>query len=165
MNKKIGIAMAALMMAALVAPVVMAADYTATVLAGQNTAVAVGEGGVAFGSILQGNSNTLTTSLVLTNSGGVAAAVSAAFTTLVSPTYGLVDTATTPTLVIPASNFELGTTGNLVGLLDAGTSQALGTSNNVLAATSVNYDARLTVPSTQAAGAYSGTVELAFANA
>jgi hypothetical protein len=161
MNKKIAIAMAALMVAALAAPAVIAdtASYSATVQSGQSTTTTTNSG--AFGNIVKGNSKTLTSSLTLNNVGDVAATVNAKFTTFASGTYGL----TNGTNVIGGSNFTLGKTGSLIALSNANTDTSLTPANNVPAAGSVNYDANLNVPGTQAAAAYSGTVQLTFANA
>lgn len=167
MENKLVIAIATLMVVALAAPVVMAdtVNYTATVKSGQNTAVTTGPGGLAFGDILTGNDKTLTDSLTLTNSGDWDATVSAAFITPISgPTYGLVGV--TPSNVIPASNFELGIATPYVSLNDNGSPKDLTSANNVPAGAgnSVNYDAKLTVPGTQAVDSYTGTVELTFGN-
>jgi len=160
MENKLAITIVALMVLALAAPAVMAATtYTATVQAGQNTAVEVGTGGVAFAAILQGDDKTLVNSLKLTNTGGVAATVTAAFTTNNGTTWGLVDTP----IVLPGNNFELGISGNLKPLnFNSATAVDLTPANNVPAGNFVDYDAKLTVPSLQAAGDYSGAVELAF---
>lgn len=132
------------------------ADYTVTVLSGQNTVLTVND--AAFSDLATGASDEITGSLTLTNTGNAAASVDAAFTTSYNSVFGFV----AGTDVIGASNFQLGTDSNEVALLDSGATQALGVSNNVAANSSVNYDAILAIPQGQPAAAYSGTVELTF---
>jgi hypothetical protein len=161
MENKLVIAIAALMMVALAAPVVMGADvsYTATVGSGQNTAVAINTAG--FGSVTAGSTgNEIEDSLTLTNTGNAAASVSATFTTLVGTTYGLKDD--TNTHVIGGSNFKIGVDTKEAALDDIVTPTALGSDNNVPANGAVNYDAILDVPAGQYATAYAGTVQLIF---
>ena len=162
MENKLAITIVALMVLALAAPAVMGANdatYLATVKTSQSTSVVAGSGGVDFGNMLQGTSKTLPTSLVLTNSGGWDAEVSAGFTTNYSGTYGMVN----GTNVLAGTSFELGTPGNLMQLNSGATPVDLLTANNVPATGSANYDAKLTVASEEAV-AYSGLVQLTFAN-
>ena len=159
MENKIAIVMAmtALMVAALAAPIVMAEDveYTASVVTSN---IVVAQMNTAFGDLLAGASNELSPSLNLTNSGGAAADVDAKFTTNVGGLFGLVS----GTDVIGGSNFEIGTDGNEAALNDVGSDTALGPNNQVPAGSSVNYDAILTVPGSQAVGSYTGNVRLTF---
>ena len=158
MKNKITIAIVALMVAALVAPGVMAADvsYSASVVTSD---VIVTPLNTAFGDLLAGTSKEITNSLTLANSGGADADVDAKFTTPTGgPTYGL-DSGTN---VIGGSNFKIGTDGNEVTLKDAGTDIALGSNNQVPADGSASYDAILDVPSGQTPGVYSGIVQLTF---
>ena len=166
-TKKIVVALAVMMVAAaLAAPAAIAIDpYTATVDPGQNTAVAVGTGGVALSSGLAGETLSITDSLKLTNEGNADCAVSAAFTTSEGSTYGL--TGTSPN-VIPGTSFSLGKTGKLVALDATATPKSLTPDNNVPKGTAgtpgtADYDAQLDIPAGQAADAYTGTVELSFA--
>lgn len=158
MENKLVIAIAALMVVALAAPVVMAADvsYSASVVTSD---VIVTPVNTAFGDILAGTSKEITDSLTLSNSGGAAANVDAKFTTPTGgPTYGLVSGAD----VMGGSNFQIGTDMNEVTLDDIGTDIVLGASNQVPAGGSASYDAILAVPSGQAAGSYEGTIQLTF---
>ena len=159
MENKIAIvmAMAALMVAALAAPMVMAdnVQYTVSVVTSD---IVVTQMDTAFGELLAGASNELSPSLNLTNSGGAAADVDAKFTTNVTGFFGLVSGAN----VIGASNFSIGTDGNETALNNAGTDTALGASNQIPAGSSVDYDAILTVPGSQAVGSYTGNVRLTF---
>lgn len=145
------------MVAALAAPGVMAADvsYTASVVTSD---VIVTPVNTAFGGLLAGTSKEITGSLTLANSGGANANVDAKFTTNDGTTYGLTSTSN----VIGGSNFQIGTDGNEVTLNDAGTDAVLGSSNQVPASGSASYDAILDVPSEQAAGDYTGNVQLTF---
>jgi hypothetical protein len=159
MENKIAIVMAmtALMVAALAAPIVMADDveYTVSVVTSDMVVAPIN---TAFGDLLAGASKELSSSLNLTNSGGAAADVDAKFTTNVSGLYGLVS----GTDVIGAGNFSIGTDGNEDALNDAGSDTALGLNNQVPAGSSVYYDAILTVPASQAVGSYTGNVRLTF---
>lgn len=160
MENKIVIAMVALMVAALAAPMVMADDdveYTVSVVTSN---IVVAQVNTAFGELLAGASKELSPSLNLTNSGGAAADVDAKFTstTATPSTYGLVS----GTDVIGGSNFQIGTDGNEVALNDAGSDIELGPYNQVPAGSSVDYDAILTVPGSQAVGSYTGNVRLTF---
>lgn len=145
MNKKIGIVMAALMMAALVMPAVMAADvtYTASVLGGQNTAITSSDG--AFGSIIQGNSKSIASSVVLSNTGDATAVVTASSVGLTGPG----TTMTNLVLTKDSTNYAVVPSVALANLVNGYTA---------------TYGATLTVPALQTAGSYSGTVALVFAN-
>ena len=158
MKNKITIAIVALMVAALVAPGVMAdVTYTATVV---TSSVTIAQTGTAFGDLLAGGTKEISPSLTLSNSGGAAADVDAKFTstTATPSTYGLVS----GTNVIGGSNFKIGKNTFETALLDTLTDTSLGDDNRVPASGSVDYDAILDVPGDQAAGSYSGTVQLTF---
>lgn len=148
---------AIVVVAMLVAPIVMADDvsYSATVRSGQATSVTASDG--AFGEILQNTAKTIANSVNLSNSGDWDANVDAKFTTNVSSIYGLVN----DTNVIGGGNFSLGPTGSLAFLNNGGTDVQVAT---VTADGTENLDAKLTVPSGQTAGIYSGTVVLTFSN-
>lgn len=155
MNNKLVIAIAALMMAALATPAVIAdpVDYSATVISGQSTSVTASNG--AFGDVASPSvfaDNEITDSITCQNVGNADATVSAAFTTNDGTTYGL----TSATDVIGGSNFQLG----VDTLNDAGTGVTL--TGGVPATSTVTYNARLQVPSGQTGGLYGGTVELTF---
>ena len=158
MENKIVIAMAALMVAALAAPAVMAydADYSATVTGTANVGVTLTNG--TFGDVSAGTGTEITNSLKLNNTGNAVADVSAKFTTNVSGNYGLVNASN----VIGANNFKIGTDGNETALDPGGTDKPLGIDNQVPALQIRNYDAKLNVPVGQALGSYSGTVRLTF---
>lgn len=157
MENKLVIAIAALMVIALAAPVVMAADvdYTANVV---TSSITVTTNNAAFGNLLAGTTNEITNSLTLTNGGGAAADVDAKFIGNVSGLHGLIS----GTNVIGAGNFSLGTNGNETALINDGTNIALGVNNQVPASGSVDYDAILAVPAGQAVASYTGNVQLTF---
>ena len=156
MKNKITIAIVALMVAALVAPGVMAdVTYTATVV---TSSVTIAQTGTAFGDLLAGGTKEISPSLTLTNSGGAAADVDAKFTSNDGTTYGL----TSASNVIGGSNFQIGTDENEVTLSNEDSNTALGSSNQVPAIGYVDYDAILTVPGDQVAGSYTGIVQLTF---
>ena len=161
MENKLAITIVALMVAALAAPAVMAADvpYSATVGSGQNTAVGINN--ATFGNLIAGSTNNeIVGSLTLTNSGNADASVSATFTTFVTTTYGLTDT--TNAYVIGGSKFKIGVNTKEVPLDDIISPTPLGSDNKVPANSAVDYDAILDVPAGQHATAYSGTVQLTF---
>lgn len=158
MEKKIAIALAVLMIAALAAPVVMADNvpYSATVTGGQSTSVTTSNG--AFGSVKTGSdfdTNVITASINCTNLGTDAASVAAKFISNVDITYGLVNN----TNVIGGSNFKLGN-ATFNALNDEGTDVML--TDGVPAGANVAYHAKLQVPAGQALGSYTGTVQLTF---
>ena len=163
MENKITIAIVALMVAALAAPVVMAdnVNYQANVMSGQNTAVTTNAGGNDFGDVTPGSAdNENVGSLTLTNSGNANANVNAKFTTSVVADYGLVS----GTDVIGGSNFQIGINGFELALNDVDVADpgiAL-TGSEVPADDAVDYDAILDVPAGQASGLYTGTVQLTF---
>jgi hypothetical protein len=161
MENKLVIAIATLMVVALAAPVVMAAEvsYSATVGSGQSTSVTASDG--AFDNVNAGSDfadNVKENSITCQNVGNAAASVAAKFTSSVTAStapYGLVS----GTDVIGGSNFQLGdSTFNTLN--DAGTDVTL--TDGVPAASTVTYDAKLQVPSGQTAGVYGGTVQLTF---
>ena len=158
MENKITIAIVALMVAALVAPGVMAAEsvgYSANVVT-SDVSVALNNGN--FGNLLAGGNIVLSESLTLTNSGGAPADVSAKFTTDASGTYGLIGL--TISNVIPAASVKIDgqTMSNLGDPVPLSQVPAHDGTNDG----TVNYDAELTVPSSQAVDEYSGDVLLTF---
>ena len=158
MEKKIAIALAVLMIAALAAPVVMADNvpYSATVTGGQSTTVTTSNG--AFGSVETGSgfeTNVITASINCTNAGTDAASVAAKFLTNNGTIYGLVN----DTNVIGGSNFMLGN-ATFNALNDEGTDVML--TDGVPAGANVAYHAKLQVPAGQALCSYTGTVQLTF---
>ena len=158
MEQKIAIALAALRVAALAAPAVMAAtvDYSATVTGGQNTAIDGTPNG-AFGSVKTGSildANVIANSVTLENTGTDEAIVNAKFTTSSSGIYGL----TNVSGVIGGSNFTLGnTTWPLLKDTDLNTQL-----DGVPAGEIKIYKAKLQIPAGQALGSYTGTVQLTF---
>lgn len=158
MEKKIAIALAALMVAALVAPAVMADNvpYSATVTGGQNTQINPPTNGT-FGSVKTGSTldaNVISNSVTLENTGTDEAIVNAKFTTSSSGIYGL----TNVSGVIGGSNFTLGnTTWPLLKNTDLNTQL-----DGVPAGETKIYKAKLQVPAGQALGSYTGTVQLTF---
>ena len=159
MENKLAIAIVALMVVALAAPAVMADDvgYSATVGTGQSTSVTASDG--AFGNVNAGSDfadNVKADSITCQNVGNADASVNASFLSNVSgTTYGLVNASN----VIGGSNFKLGNS-TFNALTDSGAEVTL--SDGVPAASTVTYDAKLKVPAGQAAGAYTGTVQLIF---
>ncbi len=162
MDKKIGIAMAALMVAALVAPAVMAQEnvgYSASVSGTATVAVTITDN--TFGDVPAGTTASITPSLNLNNTGNAAADVNARFTTNVSGLYGLVNASN----VIGGTNFSIGRNGTtLVPLNDDNTNPPLGPLNRVPASTAIDYNAALFVPVGTLLGSYSGNVQLTFTN-
>ena len=158
MKNKLAIAIVALMVAALAAPLVMADDvpYTATVTSGQSTSVTASIG--TFSDVecpSDFDDNVITNSITCENVGNAAASVAAKFTTGDGTTYGL----TKGSDVIGGSNFQLGDL-TFDTLNDAGSDVTL--TDGVPATSTVTYDAKLKVPSGQASGSYGGTVQLTF---
>jgi len=162
MNNKLAIAIVALMVAVLAAPAVMGddVDYIATVTSGQSTSI-TGTPNGAFNAVDSPSNftdNVISDSITCENVGNADASVNAKFITNVSGSYGLTTTADD---LIDGSNFELGNSSSgFTALTDNGDEVPLG--YGVPAMSSVNYDARLKVDSGQAAGEYTGTVQLIF---
>ena len=130
--------------------------YTAEVTCDQDTSITRVNG--AFGLIKRGESKLLNPSVYLVNNGCVDANVEARFTTNYKGLFGLLS----GTHVLEAKQFEMGPSGGtLVPLSNAGTDVLVA----VAPVGSSNLDAKLTVPSDQATGAYAGTVVLTFSNA
>jgi cysteine-rich repeat protein len=129
--------------------------YAATVLGVQNTVIQSSNG--AFGPIYQGGFGIITSSVVLSNTGGAPAKVEARFATSTIVGYGLRSSKS----MLLASNFEMGPTGTLVALHNDGTNVPVAT----VPVGTLNLDAKLTVPSDQAPGTYDGNVILTFSNA
>ena len=155
MEKKIAIVIATLMMAALVAPAVMADDveYSATVV---TCDISVTTDNIGFGNLVAGSdTNLIENSLYLHNIGGADCNVSAEFTTS-NVIYGL----TSDSDVIGGSNFSIGpSSGSLVLLENTADDTFIG---SVLASNNESYNANLKVPTGQATGFYNGTVQLTF---
>ena len=177
---KIVVALAVMMVAAaMVVPAVMGDDpsYEVTVISPQSTTTSVSD--ATFGDVMVGETETITGSLTLTNTGGCDAAVKAKCENQSAhgdPTqYGLIgtsDTFDTP-VYIGGDNLRLGTTSNLVALTYDGIDATIddGTGANKVPKQvgsvpgSVDYDAELTVPGGQTPDSYSGLVTLTFTNA
>ena len=169
-GKKIAVALAAALMVAIfaagavsmVGAISVPEPYAVVVLESvPEVTIAVGTGGVDFGSLQKGESSTLSNSLVLTNTGGATAKVEAKLIPFVGTIHGLVnDNLPAPNKVIAASNFKLGTTGNEVPLLNSGADMDLGNINYVPASGAKNYNAILSIPGGQLAETYGGVVEL-----
>ena len=139
--------------------------FAAVVLADTpEVTVTLGSGGVDFTALQKGESNTLSASLVLTNTGNATAKVEARVIPDVGEVHGLVNSAMDA--VIPASNLELGTTSNEVALDDDGVNVDLGVPNYVPSRGGVkSYNAILSIPTDQTADTYTGLVELTISNA
>ena len=166
-GKKIAVALAAALAIAIFAggAVSMVGAFPVPVVAnvvdGTDVSVVIGAAGGDFGSIIKGTPETLTDALQLTNNGAVDAKVEARFLPPhVDGVHGLV---IADTSVIPASKFELGTTGNEVPLADNGVDVDLGLNNYVPSGDSVvTYDAVLNVPGEQQLGLHTGIIEMTF---
>ena len=167
-GKKIAVGLAAALMVAIFAAGAVSmvgaigapAPYAVVVLEdAPEVTIAVGDGGVDFAALQKGESKTLSNSLVLTNSGGATAKVEARVIPHVGEVHGLVNAGVS--VVLPASNLKLGTTGNEVALADNGDDVDLGVANQVPPSRGViSYDAIQTIPGDQTADAYVGLVEL-----
>ncbi len=166
-GKKIAVGLAAALVVAIfaagavsmVGAIEVPLPYAVVVLEGvPEVTIAVGAGGVDFGSLQKGESSTLSNSLVLTNTGGATAKVEASFIPDVEGVYGLVNVPMNK--VIPASNLELGTTDNEVALLDTGADKDLGVLNYVPASDTRNYNAIQTIPAGQSPDVYTGLIDI-----
>ena len=148
MENKLVIAIVALMVAALVAPGVMAdtVEYSANVKAGQSISAILNDG--TFEDVLQGDSSTITGSLTLTNTGD---------------STGLVQVSgvdfTSGGNIMPIGSLAINSQTITTSLVDLVTLDEAGGSTP-----SVTYDAALNVPGGQAVGLYSTTVTLEFSN-
>lgn len=110
---------------------------------------------VSFGTMLAGNRQEINVSLTLNNTGTAPANITAVFKSNVTgTTYGLNGTGEN---IIPGTNFELGPDGDEKALTDTTDTTVIST---IPAGVEVTYDAILVVPAGQAAGDYSGIVEL-----
>jgi TRAP-type uncharacterized transport system substrate-binding protein len=148
MKNKLAITMVALMVVALAVPAVMAADYTVTVLTGQNTAVTSIDGD--FSSVYSGSVTPKSDSVILKNSGDQAAKVTASGNDFI--------VVATPTNTFPIESLTI----NTVSVTNTGAVVIASVpADNVDHA----YDQELTIPAAQAAGAYTTSVTLAFGNA
>lgn len=148
MENKMAIAIVALMVAALAAPAVMAdagVGYSANVKSGQTISAELNDG--TFDDVLQGGTSTITNSLNLTNLGDWPGLVEVYGANFTSGEY-----------TMPIGSLEINqtitTTAEDLVTLDAAGGEL----------DSVTYDAALTVPSDQAVGMYTTTVNLVFSN-
>jgi predicted secreted protein len=128
--------------------------YSATVATGQNTYVQSSNG--TFGLLLKGQTKTINNSVLLNNTGDISAKVEARFNDSIAGVFGLISGAN----VLNATNFALGIPSNLVPLSNLGVNMQVAVAPPGVTA----MDARLSVPSNQIAGDYSGTVILTFSN-
>jgi len=160
MENKLTIAIVALMVAALVAPGVMAADVEYSASVGSTANVVVYGTDSEFGTIAAGATYPKESSIILKNSGNAVGTVTAEFTTNVSGSYGMVSETD---VVMPAEKLTIG-------------GQALDNGGSPVTLTTVpahdgtndgtrSYDAVLTVPAGQASGTYTGNVQLTFGTA
>ncbi len=166
-GKKIAVGLAAALVVAIfaggavsmVGAIEVPLPFVVVVTAGPDVTVEIGDGSVDFAALEKGESSTLLDSLVLTNTGDATAKVEAKFIPFVGEVHGLVNVPATDK-VIPASNLELGTTGNEVALDDAGADVDLGAVNYVPANGAKNYNAKLTIPAGQSPDTYAGVIDL-----
>lgn len=111
----IGLAMAAIMVAAVFAPMALAqgpwVHYEVEVLTPQDTFICCGPDG-NFGKMFIGGTKQIIGTFGLQNIGSANALVDAKFLTSFSGVFGLVDDPATPSKVIPATNFALRPHGN-----------------------------------------------------
>ncbi|MCZ7383105.1 MAG: right-handed parallel beta-helix repeat-containing protein [Candidatus Methanoperedens sp.] len=128
--------------------------YSALVATGQNTYVQSTNG--TFGLLLKGQSKIINNSVVLNNTGDIAAKVEARFNDSISGDYGLVSGIN----LLNATNFALGIPSALMPLSNLGTDVQVAVAPPGVTA----LDARLGVPSDAVEGDYSGTVVLTFSN-
>jgi hypothetical protein len=173
-TKKIAVALAVIMVAAMAAPAAMGDNpiYEVSVITGQSTTTFVNDAN--FGNVMRGSVNTIYNSLTLTNIGDWDAGVKAKCSDNSSAggdTYGLIgstDTVGNP-VYIGGGNLALGNVANnLVSLLNDGTDAIIddGTGNTrVPAGGNIAYDARLNVPANQTVDLYYGLVTITFTNA
>lgn len=173
-TKKIAVALAVMVVAAMAAPAAMGVDpiYVVSVITGQCTTTLVNDAN--FGNVMRGSVNTIYNSLNLTNIGDWDAGVKAKCSDNSSAggdTYGLIgtnDTVGNP-VYIGGGNLALGNgANNLVSLLNDGADAIIddGTGNNTVpAGGNIAYDAQLNVPTNQTVDSYSGLVTITFTNA
>ena len=168
-TKKIVMALAVMMVAvAMAAPAAIGAgsgtaDYTVSVLTGQDTSIGAVTG--AFGDVLRGTSKEITDSFILTNSGDWDAYVDAKFSTVEGTTYGMPSNGTSSTTVIPGTAFSLDPDdAGEIALKATNADTRIGTVPKAPAPNTMTCDAILAVPASQSAEAYSGTVLLTFSN-
>lgn len=128
--------------------------YSALVATGQNTYVQSSNG--SFGLLLKGQIKTINNSVILNNTGDLAAIVEARFNDSIGGVYGLVSGAN----VLNATNFAFGLPSALMPLNTSGANVQVAVAPPGVTA----LDARLAVPNEQVAGDYSGTVILTFSN-
>ncbi len=128
--------------------------YSALVATGQNTYVQASNG--SFGVLVKGQTKTINNSVILNNTGDIPAKIEARFNDSVAGVFGLISGAN----VLNATNFDLGIPSTLVPLSSLGADVQVAVAPPGVTA----LDARLTVPSDQLSGDYSGTVILTFSN-
>ena len=129
--------------------------YSATVTSGQNTIIESSNS--LFGPISRGKSKTLNDSVVLNNTGIISAKVEARFIDNIAGAFGLVSDSGD---LLNATNFALGVSGAFVQLNNNGGNVQV---TNVPPGIT-GLDARLSIPSDQSLGDYSGTVILTFSD-
>jgi hypothetical protein len=135
---------------------VVAYNGTFTCEAAPSLNVAVTINNATFGTMLAGNRQELNVSLTMNNTGTVDANITAVFKSNVTTgTYGLNETSGNN--IISGNNFALGPDGYEKALTNTTTTTFIST---IPADEEVTYDAILVVPAGQAAGDYSGIVEL-----
>lgn len=136
--------------------------FTITISSGQSTAVTANES-TAFAAALPGTTKEIADSFDLTNAGNEIATVAATFTTSNGTAYGLNATGG----YIGGANFSLSSVGGTYTALDNLDSDTQMNADTNVAADNVAdvWKAQLVVPAGQAAAAYSGTVQLTFADA
>lgn len=172
MNRKrttaLSVSMILIMIGMMLLPAVMGdptgnpTDFTITISSGQNTAVTDNES-TAFSAALPGTTNEIADSFDLTNAGNIIATVAATFTTSNGTLYGL----DSDEGGLGGANFSLAAVGGTYTALDniAGDTQ-MNADTNVAADNITDvWKAQLVVPAGQAAAAYTGTVQLTFADA
>lgn len=143
-TKKIAVVLVVLMVAAAAAPAAMGVSYTATVTTNQNTALTNSDG--AFGNVTAGTSYNKAMTIQLKNSGNANAKVTASGGNFTAGSDYFAD--------------QLKINGTTVTEAGAVVVTSLAPST-----TPTDYAGDLSIPSLQAAGSYSATVDLVFADA
>lgn len=157
MNNKLAIAIVAVMVAALAAPAVMAADVVYSASVGSAANVVVDFSNSSFGSVSAGSTYTIDPSITLTNSGNAIGTVDAEFTTNLSATeHGMVSGSSVilaEHLTIDEEPLNNDGTPDTLSQVPAHSGGTDGT---------VSYVAELYVPVGQAPVSYTGNVQLTF---
>lgn len=168
MNKKRTIVLSVLMILVMIGMMLIPAaigestdPFTITVSSGQSTSITASTD-TSFDGALPGATIEIADSIDLTNVGNEVATVNAKFTTFRSTTYGLNGT----TSVIPGTSFSMsGVIADSYIALAATDSDTLITGSNIAAdAVADVWKVQLILPAGTTAEAYSGTVELTFAD-